>query len=97
MTDQRFRWGTGRAPALRCDECGRRIGQHTGHHILHEGAVLLCGRCRLPNSQARTRAMHAKYYPQCTEPWHDMFHHQARVATRAAAWLALTHPEERTA
>lgn len=51
MTDQRFPWGTGRAPA----------------------------------------------YPQCTEPWHDMFHHQARAATRAAAWLVLTHPEERTA
>lgn len=91
----RFPWGAGRAPALLCDECNRRIGLHSGHHILHDGDTLLCGRCRVTDSRSRARAMHAKHYPGCPHTWHDMFDHPASHATRAAAWFALTDPEKR--
>jgi hypothetical protein len=44
-----------------------------------------------------TRPLHAKYYPDCVEHWHDMFDHHISHATRAGAWLALDAPEARTA
>lgn len=87
----RFPWGAGPAPALRCDECGKRIGKPRGHCCILDGAYLLCLRCLLP------AGMHAKYYPDCPEHWHDMFYHDISYATRAAAWLVLDDPERKTA
>jgi hypothetical protein len=92
----RFPWGNGAAPALRCDECGKRISKPQGLHGVTESQNLLCGRCLVPQ-HAGTQCLHAKYYPDCPEAWHDMFDHHISYATRAAAWLVLPDPEKRTA
>jgi hypothetical protein len=44
-----------------------------------------------------TRLLHAKYYPDCQEHWHDMFDHHISHATRAAAWVVLEDPRRRIA
>lgn len=91
----RFPWGAGPAPALRCDECGKRIGIRRGHHVLSDGEILLCGGCRTSYSAGRGRGMHSKYYPDCPDSWHDMFDHPGHLATRAAAWFVLSDPAKR--
>ncbi|MGO9155885.1 hypothetical protein [Mycobacterium sp.] len=81
-------WGAGRAPALRCDECGKRIGQRRLHCVL-DPARMICGRC------LGKRQLHATYYPDCPKDWHDMYDHPLSFATRAAAWFVLDDPESR--
>jgi hypothetical protein len=85
---RRWPWGYGRAPALCCDECGRRIGQRRFHCVV-DNTKLLCSRC------LGDRGLHAKYYPACAEDWHDMYDHPLKLATRAAAWFVLTDSESR--
>ena len=87
----RWPWGAGPAPALRCDECGKRIGRRRLHFVLTDGARLLCGRC------TERRDLHAVYFPHCPKSWHDLYDHDLRLATRAAAWFVLDTPEKRTA
>ena len=86
----RFPWGAGPAPALRCDECGRRIGKPRFHCVV-AGAHLLCVRC------LGQRRLHAKYHPDCPVAWHDMYDDDVSLATRAAAWFVLADPESRAA
>jgi hypothetical protein len=86
----RFPWGAGRAPALRCDQCRRRIGQRRFHCVV-DNTKLLCSRC------LGDRGLHAKYYPACAEDWHDMYDHPLKLATRAAAWFVLDSPERKQA
>jgi hypothetical protein len=90
MTTQ-WPWGAGPAPALRCDQCGKRIGRRRLHCVLGDGARLLCSRC------LSRRELHAVYYPDCPVRWHDMYDHGLSFATRAAAWFVLDNPETRTA
>ena len=86
----RFPWGAGRAPALRCDECNKRIGGRRLHCILDK-THLLCVRCM------DHRHLHTKYYPDCPSAWHDMWdsHGSLQLATRAAAWFVLPDERER--
>lgn len=85
----RWPWGSvGPAPALRCDECGRRIGARRLHFVLDE-ARLLCVRC------IDNRELHAAYFPSCPRLWHDMNDHPWRLATRAAAWCVLSDPKSK--
>jgi len=93
----RYPWGAGRAPALRCDGCGRQIGMGIGHHVIRDGAVLLCRHCRDPRTRAAMQEAHVRWYPACPHDWHDMFDHGGRFATRAGAWYALTDPENKRA
>lgn len=89
---RRWPWGYGRAPALYCDECGRRIGRERLHFILDsiDSTRLMCGRC------IDRRELHAKYYPACPDgDWHDMYDHPLKLATRAAAWFILSDAESR--
>lgn len=86
ITGTRWPWGSGGAPALRCDECSRRIGGKASHFITASGH-LLCGKCTFPHSG--TRGLHAKYYPGCDADWHDAWDHHISQATRAGAWCAL--------
>jgi hypothetical protein len=86
-TTGRWPWGSGRAPALSCSVCGRRIGLH-GAHFLFEDTVLMCGRCtRWPKGSGPVQA---ERYPDCPVGWHDMWDHFRGSATRAAAWFVLT-------
>jgi hypothetical protein len=88
----RWPWGAGPAPALRCDECGKRIGRRRLHALIETDRMhLLCGRC------LDRQDLHANYYPDCPEIWHDMFDHHISYTSRAAAWFVLTDPERRTA
>jgi hypothetical protein len=89
MMTGRWPWGAGPAPALRCDECGKRIGRRRLHFVT-ASAHLLCGSC------LDKRQLHTKYYPDCPENWHDMYDHGGQLATRAAAWFVLNNPEKRT-
>jgi hypothetical protein len=91
----RWPWGTGPAPALRCDECRKRIGKPRTHFVT-ASENLLCPHCMTLNRAASGR-LHAKYYPDCPEPWHDMFDHGLSHATRAGAWFVLTNPEKSAA
>lgn len=88
----RFPWGDGPAPALDCHECGRRIGKQRLHFITkfgHQPGRLLCGKCR------DNKSLHAKYYPDCPDDWHDMWDHPCHGATtRATAWLILNGRSE---
>lgn len=76
------------APALDCGHCGRRIGKTAGHILIgaepYTADRLLCIRCM---SRRRTvgAALHGRYYPECSEPWHDLYDHPGAHATRAAA------------
>lgn len=87
ITSTRWPWGSGAAPALRCDECSRQIGLKANHSITETG-VLLCGGCVF--SMSGTRGLHAKYHPDCEHDWHDLWDHPVTSATRAGAWWALT-------
>jgi hypothetical protein len=82
----RWPWGSGPAPALCCDECGKRIGKPRTHFIT-ASENLLCARCMMPNRGGSTH-LHAKYYPGCPDHWHGMFDHGLTHATRAGAWFA---------
>jgi hypothetical protein len=88
---RRWPWGYGRAPALYCDECGRRIGQRRFHCV-----VSMTPSCCAAGAWGG-RGLHAKYYPACAENWHDMYDHPLKMATRAAAWFILTDAEIRRA
>jgi hypothetical protein len=79
-------------PALRCDECGQRLGKARGH-LVTASQNLVCARCALENA----RRLHTKYYPDCPEDWHDVFDHHIGHATRAGAWFVLADPEKRMA
>lgn len=74
------------APSFDCAVCGRRIGKTRGHFLLGYPDTppsperLLCVRC-MNNS----RRLHARYYPDCPERWHDLHDHPSCHATRAAA------------
>jgi hypothetical protein len=85
----RFPWGSGPAPAHDCHECGKHIGNRRFHCIVDNTRVL-CGRC------LDQRHLHTKYYPECPDAWHDMYDHDLKLATRAAAWFVLNDPEKRT-
>jgi late competence protein required for DNA uptake (superfamily II DNA/RNA helicase) len=91
----RWPWGHGPAPALRCDECGKRIGKPRTHFI-PASENLLCPSCMVLTRSGSVR-LHAKYYPDCPETWHDMWDHSLSHATRAGAWFVLPDPEKRTA
>jgi hypothetical protein len=83
-------WGTGPAPALRCDNCGRRIrGEH--YILRHDNQLMLCSTC-----MDRTDR-HQTYFPDCDKTWHDLTDHLDCSASRAAAWDILTDPERRRA
>jgi hypothetical protein len=79
----RWPWGHGPAPALRCDECGKRIGARRMHCVINDNN-LLCVKC------LSSGALHTKYYPECPEKWHDMQDHAVQFATRAAGWLVIS-------
>jgi hypothetical protein len=96
MTRARWPWGGGPAPALRCDECRRRLGKQATHFVIAGGEYLLCQAC-MTGSRGRSQRLHGKYYPECPESWHEMFDHEKSFATRAGAWFSLTDPEKRTA
>ena len=85
----RWPWGTGPAPPHDCHECGRRIGERRFHCIINNTHVL-CGKC------IDKRHLHATYYPDCPENWHDMYDHALHFATRAAAWYVLTADDPAT-
>lgn len=89
----RWPWGTGPAPALCCDECRKRIGKSRTHFVIASGN-LLCPGC-LVLTRGSSARLHAKYYPDCPEDWHDMWNHNISHATRAAAWFVLAEPERR--
>jgi hypothetical protein len=92
----RFPWGpAGPAPALRCDECGKRIGKPRTHFVT-ASQNLLCARCMVPSASG-TRCLHAEYYPDCPVRSHDMFDHHVSYATPAAAWVVLADPGKRVA
>ena len=80
----RFPWGSGPAPALDCHECGKRIGKRRFHCIIDNTRVL-CARC------LDQRHLHTKYHPDCPTSWHDMYDHDIKLATRAAAWHLLAN------
>ncbi len=40
---------------------------------------VLCSRC------VEARALHARFYPACSERWHDLFDHPVVFGTRAGA------------
>ena len=83
-------WGTGPAPPLRCDNCGKRIrGEH--YILRHDDELLLCGTCL-----DRTER-HATYFPDCPHTWHDLIDHLHYTASRTAAWASLTNPESKQA
>lgn len=81
----RWPWGSGSAPALRCDECRQPIGKRRTHFVTVSGN-LLCPNCWLAPDA------HAKYYPGCPERWHDTGDHALSCATRAAAWFVVDDP-----
>ena len=84
-----FPWGDGPAPVLRCEECSRRLVRGRGHYIV-AGRHLLCSGCLLPDcGHGSTRRLHEKYHPACPARDHDMWNHEVRNATRAAAWYLL--------
>lgn len=73
------------APALDCSRCGRTVGKRRGHSLTEDNRVL-CVRCLWD------RRLHADYWPDCPESWHDAFDHTPYVVgTRAgiAAVLGL--------
>jgi hypothetical protein len=38
------------------------------------------------------RAMHARFFPECHNPWHDVYDHGLTLATRPSAWRVLPNP-----
>ncbi len=87
-------WGSGPAPALHCDGCGRRLGKQAGHFIT-ETRHLVCGTC-LFSTDDRGRRLHAKFHPDCVNACRGLLDHRTSSATRAAAWFVLTKPKERS-
>ena len=84
-----FPWGDGPPPVLSCEECGARLVKGRGHYVV-AGAHLLCSGCLLPDGGlGSTRRLHARYYPNCPDARHEMWDHEVRNATRAAAWYLL--------
>ena len=96
MTAGRFPWGAGPAPALRCDECARRIGKTNTHLVTPDRGNLFCVRCWMGPRSTQAR-LHARLYPDCPHTWHDLGDHHVGHATRAGAWFALHDPEKRKA
>ena len=89
-----FPWGAGPAPALRCDECRRRIGKVNTHTVTADGATLLCINCHMAPGPTQTR-LHSRLYPSCPDIWHDLGDHAVQFASRAGAWFVLAHPEQK--
>lgn len=65
-----------------CDVCARVITARAGHHVTDDRRVL-CTRC------LRGRGVHARLWPECRTPGHDVFDHLRAVgSTRAGVWAA---------
>lgn len=66
-----------------CAGCGRSIGKTRSHILVgypeHVSADrVLCARCMVS-----TRALHARFYPDCGIGWHDLHDHPSCSGTRA--------------
>jgi hypothetical protein len=78
------------APPIDCHCCQRQIGKTKTHLLIPGIPGALCVNC------LNDRRTHGRYFPNCTELWHDMHDHgPAQFATRAAASRLLRDNRER--
>ena len=74
------------APPLDCAVCGKTIGR-TATHALTATGVVLHQRCLEGGRDYSSKRVHARIYPDCPHPWHDMYDHRSITGTRAGiAW-----------
>ncbi len=59
-----------------CDGCGRRLGRTI---ILTDSEHLVCTGC-----MGNSHPLHARFYPDCPERWHDLHDHHSASGSRAA-------------
>ena len=77
-------------PPFRCEVCSKILGRQTVHLVIEAGAIA-CLDCAggLGGVEA-----HARFYPQCGNPWHDLHDHTTVFARRCSANSALRKLEE---
>ena len=74
------------APPLDCAVCHRTIAKKRTHYLLGDRTAdrLVCGRCLAAGPE-----LHARFYPDCPDGWHDLYDHPMSLASRAAAATVL--------
>ncbi len=63
-----------------CHACGERLGARRVHALIgkRNAEDIICMDCM------EAEGAHARFYPGCSAPGHDMFSHEVLIGTRGA-------------